>query len=116
MGINNINLAQNRTEDLAKDAGEKNLLKKSGMSEADIDAMKSEDREKKANKLLRDSENSKLSKEFSKEAIEKMSQAERERHLDRIEGVASVDNFTADQARLTQLLNQEANLVVKVKK
>ncbi|WP_209452083.1 peptidoglycan DD-metalloendopeptidase family protein [Leptospira ryugenii] len=94
---NNINMAQNRTDDLARDANSIDVLKKSGMSDADINAMSPEDRDRAANKILREKENKKLQDSGkTPEEIARMTEYEREQALDRLEGVATIDNFTAD--------------------
>jgi hypothetical protein len=49
---NNINLAQNRTDELAKASNEKKLLKEKGISDKDIDAMSPDDRAREANQKI----------------------------------------------------------------
>ncbi len=94
---NNINLAQNRTDDLAREANTKQTLRDSNYSDAEIDTMSPQEQDATANRILRDREDTKLrNADYTDEDIAKMSQADRERNLDRIEGVASVDNFTAE--------------------
>ncbi|NCN08233.1 MAG: hypothetical protein GW938_00150 [Leptospira sp.] len=68
------------------------------MSDAEIDAMSPEDRKSEANQILREKENAKLgdSKLFTQDELNNMSQADREIHLDRIDGVDSFENMSAD--------------------
>jgi len=65
------------------------------MSDAEIDAMSPEDRKSEANQILREKENAKLgdSKLFTQDELNNMSQADREIHLDRIDGVDSFENM-----------------------